>query len=58
MDVHKCISATRNVYAESFDPVQNLIEDSIIIKDGFTRNVIVAIAFKPTTAAVTWKPDK
>lgn len=43
LEVHKCISTIRNVYAELFDPVQKLIEDSIIIKDGFKLTFVSSI---------------
>ena len=43
LEVHKCISAIRNVYAELFDPVQKLIEDSIIIKEGFKLTFVSSI---------------
>ncbi len=33
--IFKCIAAIRDVYAELFAPVQQLIEDSVIIKEGF-----------------------
>lgn len=34
-EVHACISAIKDIYVELFTPVQRLIEDSIIIKEGF-----------------------
>ena len=43
LEVHKCISAIRNVYAELFDPVQKLIEESIIIKEGFRLTFVSSI---------------
>ena len=33
--IFKCIAAIRDVYAELFAPVQKLIEESVIIKEGF-----------------------
>lgn len=41
--IHKCISAVRDVYAELFAPVQTLIEDSIIIKEGFKLSFVSSI---------------
>jgi len=35
ISIFKCIAAIRDVYAELFAPVQQLIEDSVIIKEGF-----------------------
>jgi len=43
LEVHKCISAIRDVYAELFAPVQTLIEDSIIIKEGFKLSFVSSI---------------
>ena len=43
IEVHKCISAIRDVYAELFAPVQKLIEDSIIIKEGFNLTFVSSI---------------
>jgi ABC-type lipoprotein export system ATPase subunit len=43
LEVHKCISAIRNVYAELFAPVQTLIENSIIIKEGFKLSFVSSI---------------
>lgn len=43
LEMHKCISATRDVYAELFAPVQTLIEDSIIIKEGFKLSFVSSI---------------
>jgi ABC-type lipoprotein export system ATPase subunit/uncharacterized coiled-coil DUF342 family protein len=33
--IHGCIAANRNTYAALFAPVQQLIEDTVIIKEGF-----------------------
>ena len=33
--VHACIAAIKDIYAELFAPVQQLIEESVIIKEGF-----------------------
>jgi hypothetical protein len=41
--MHKCISSIRDVYAELFAPVQKLIEDSIIIKEGFKLSFVSSI---------------
>jgi ABC-type lipoprotein export system ATPase subunit len=43
LEVHKCISAIRDVYAELFAPVQKLIEDSVIIKEGFKLTFVSSI---------------
>ncbi|MCW5690803.1 MAG: hypothetical protein KIT48_00405 [Pseudolabrys sp.] len=41
--IHKCISAIRDVYAELFAPVQKLIQDSIVVKDGFKLSFVSSI---------------
>ena len=41
--IYKCIAAIRDVYAELFAPVQQLIEDSIIIKEGFRLTFVSSI---------------
>jgi ABC-type lipoprotein export system ATPase subunit len=38
-----CIMAVRQIYAELFSPVQSLIENSVIIKDGFKLSFASAI---------------
>lgn len=43
LQVHACIAAIRDVYAELFAPVQKLIEDSIIIKEGFKLSFVSSI---------------
>ena len=43
LEVHKCISAIRDVYAALFAPVQALIENSIIIKEGFKLSFVSSI---------------
>jgi ABC-type lipoprotein export system ATPase subunit len=42
LEVHECISAIRDVYAELFAPVQALIENSII-KEGFKLSFVSSI---------------
>jgi ABC-type lipoprotein export system ATPase subunit len=41
--VHTCVAAIRDIYAELFAPVQMLIEDSIIIKEGFKLSFVSSI---------------
>lgn len=41
--IHRCISAIRDVYAELFAPVQKLIQDSIVIKEGFKLSFVSSI---------------
>jgi len=41
--IHKCISAVRDVYAGLFAPVQQLIEDSIVVKEGFKLSFVSSI---------------
>jgi ABC-type lipoprotein export system ATPase subunit len=43
LQVHKCISAVRDVYAELFAPVQQLIEESIVVKEGFRLTFVSSI---------------
>jgi ABC-type lipoprotein export system ATPase subunit len=43
LDIFNCIAAIRDVYAELFAPVQQLIQDSIIIKEGFRLTFVSSI---------------
>jgi ABC-type lipoprotein export system ATPase subunit len=43
IEVHGCIAAIRKVYAELFAPVQKLIEESIVIKEGFKLTFVSSI---------------
>ncbi len=43
LDIFKCIAAIREVYAELFAPVQQLIEGSVIIKEGFRLTFVSSI---------------
>ncbi|HEV7876742.1 TrlF family AAA-like ATPase [Bradyrhizobium sp.] len=41
--IHKCIASIRDVYAELFSPVQKLIQESIVIKEGFKLSFVSSI---------------
>lgn len=43
LNIHKCIGAVRDTYAELFAPVQQLIGQEMVIKEGFKLTFVSAI---------------
>jgi hypothetical protein len=43
LSIHKCISAVREIYEELFAPVQHLISQEIVIKEGFKLSFVSSI---------------